>query len=98
MPSLIKRSLFSRAVKAMADALHVPGPQDLFRMFAARARTRRKRAQIAALLKQDAFVLDDIGVTHDDVRAALSQPGDAALNLRRQARARRDAWVTRRPL
>ena len=100
MPSLISRSApTSRSlVSRLAEALHVPGPQDVLRPFIRYRRKRAKRAQIAGLLTQDDFLLADIGVTRDDVRAALRQAGDPALNLRRQARARRDAARTRRPV
>ena len=83
-------------------SIAIPAPLDVAMTVVKPARDflRRQRArrQIVALLEAETFVLDDIGVARDDVRAALRQGGDPALALRRIARERRMGMRARRPL
>ena len=82
----------------MIRGAHVPSPLAPFRMVAIWLRRRERRAQVAELLERDEATLADIGVTRDDVRAALACRGDAGTTLRRIARARRAARHARRPI
>ena len=70
-------------------SIFIPGPEDLFhglRMWASR---QRKRHELAQLLKQEDWVLKDMGITRGDVREAVAFRGDSSLHLRSLAAHRR---------
>ena len=78
-----------------ATRLHVPAPESVLRWLHAALCRRRRRAEIAALLKLSDHRLDDIGITRGDIRYALSRDGDPAPVLHRARRARSRAGSAR---
>ena len=70
----------------------IPGPQDLIRTVSKALRRWQKHREIAQLLKQEDWVLTDMGITRGDVHEALAFRGDASLHLRALA-ARRRFWA-----
>ncbi len=70
----------------------IPGPQDLVRTMRNALTRRQKRREIAQLLKQEDWVLADMGIARGDVHEALAFRGDASLHLRALA-ARRRFWA-----
>ncbi len=71
--------------------IFIPSPQDFLRGLRKWIVRQRKHREIATLLKQEDWVLMDMGISRGDVHEALAFRGDSSLHLRALA-ARRRFW------
>lgn len=72
--------------------LVIPGPGDLIRGLKKWIKRRQDRRKIEILLKQEDWVLRDMGITRGDVREALAAKPNPSMHLRALA-ARRRFWA-----
>ena len=70
-------------------SIFIPGPQELLHGVRKWASRQRQHREVAKLLKQEDWLLEDMGITRGDVHEALAFRGDASLHLRSLAAKRR---------